>query len=373
MANIAHAFLGLTGQEIDWIEIPWTDELPAEDRIYLEGPAVETAQIRYMKESRGTAPGDVTSVELKDGTLHIDLVPSTNKADWTLCAGDVKLNRSDFTVKTRTADDKFARLTEGRVMYRLYTPDNASGPRPMILFLHGGGNGGYEDGPGARDNEKQLMADYGPVNFAEDYPDIYVMAPMCVEDRDMFKKMNLNARFENSDFSNDQRYGWSRYYLGLVCDIIRRMVKEGKVDPKRIYVTGMSMGGAGTVRMMSVGSDLFAAAVPVCPSMTPETFRILSSIRRPVWVTSAYIDHSLYRHKYLVDAVMHMRDSGNNEAHLTLFSPEELEKYDISITPSLRKGENYADLFHQNHWSWVPTYKNEYGIMSWLLNQTKED
>ena len=32
------------------------------------------------------------------------------------------------------------------------------------------------------------------------------------------------------------------------------------------------MGGAGTVRAMSVGSDLFAAAIPVCPSMTPETF-----------------------------------------------------------------------------------------------------
>ncbi|MBP0986616.1 MAG: prolyl oligopeptidase family serine peptidase, partial [Oscillospiraceae bacterium] len=151
------------------------------------------------------------------------------------------------------------------------------------------------------------------------------------------------------------------------------MIDEGKVDPKRIYVTGMSMGGAGTVRAMSVGSDLFAAAVPVCPSMTPETFTILKSIRRPIWVTSAYIDHTLYRHKYLVDAVMNMRDNGNDNAHLTLFSPEDLEKYDVSITPSLMQAENYGKLFRQNHWSWVPTYKNEYGIMSWLLNQTKDD
>ena len=28
-------------------------------------------------------------------------------------------------------------------------------------------------------------------------------------------------------------------------------------------------------------------------------------------------------------------------------------------------------LFGENHNSWVPTYKNEYGIMSWLLNQVK--
>ena len=66
---------------------------------------------------------------------------------------------------------------------------------------------------------------------------------------------------------------------------------------------------------------------------------------------------------------MAMRDAGNNDAHLTLFSPEDLEKYDISITPDLP----YKTLFRQNHWSWVPTYKNEYGIMSWLLNQVRED
>ena len=68
----------------------------------------------------------------------------------------------------------------------------------MILFLHGGGNGGYE---GERDNEKQLMADYGPVNFAEEYPDVYVMAPMCVEQRRDLSKANMNIKFADSNFS----------------------------------------------------------------------------------------------------------------------------------------------------------------------------
>lgn len=366
MKNIAYAFLGLTGQEISSFEIPWEGDMPAKETVRVEGPAVESEQVLFMKESRGHAPGSVENIELNDGKLTITVEPSSNKAPWTLAVGDKKIPQADFEVKTRTADEKFARIEEGRVMYRLYSPDSSE-PRPMILFLHGGGNGGYE---GERNNEKQLMADYGPVNFAEDYPDVYVMAPMCVEQRrDPARRMNMNNKFEFSNSSNDWRYGWSRYYLGKVCDIIRRMIKEGKVDGKRVYVTGMSMGGAGTVRAMSVGSDLFAAAVPVCPTMTPETFAILKSIRRPVWVTSAYIDHTLYRHKYLVDAVMNMRDNGNNNAHLTLFSPEDLEKYDISITPNLP----YPTLFSQNHRSWVPTYKDEYGIMSWMFNQSKDD
>jgi len=172
MEYIANAFVGLTGQEISSFELPWEGEVPAD--IHLEGPAVETDHIRFVKESRGHAPGDVESVELKDGKLIVTVEPSTNKAPWTLVAGDRKFEQAEFTVKTRTADDKFAKIEEGRVMYRLYSPD-ATEPRPMILFLHGGGNGGYE---GERDNEKQLMADYGPVNFAEDYPDVFVMAPM---------------------------------------------------------------------------------------------------------------------------------------------------------------------------------------------------
>ena len=362
MDKNAYAYIGWTGQEIERFEVPWDRDIPEFDSVCLKGPAVENDRIRYLKASRGTAPGDVTEIKIEEGILKVSVVPVTTRVDFSLEAGGMYFGRNEFTIHTRTADDKFERLEEGRVLYRLYTPE-AKGQRPLILFLHGGGNGGYE---GERDNNKQIITDYGPVNFAENYPDVYVMAPMAVEARRDMSKFNPNIRFAQSDSMNVPGFGWCRDYLGQICDIIRRMIAEGKVDGKRVYVTGMSMGGAGTIRAMSVASDLFAACVPVCPSMSPETFSILKSIRRPVWVTSSYIDHTLYRHKYLVDAVMYLRDNGNSSAHLTLFSPEDLEKYDIAITPDLP----YPRLFGENHASWIPTYSNEYGIMSWLLNQT---
>lgn len=363
MGYHAYGFIGLSGQVVERFEMPWQGDAP--EKVWLEGPAVETDKVKFLKESRGVAPGDVKEVKVEDGVLKITVEPVTTRADFTVAVGSEKIEKAKFTVHTRTMDDKFTRHEEGRVMYRLYTP-KASGPRPMILFLHGGGNGGYE---GERDNEKHIATDYGPVNFAEDYPDIYVMAPMCVEARRDMRNFNMNSGFASSDSMNVAGYGWCREYIALVLDIIRRMIAEGKVDGKRVYVTGMSMGGAGTIRAMSVGSDLFAAAVPVCPTMTPETFSILKSIKRPVWVTSAYIDHTLYRHKYIVDAVMAMRDNGNNNARLTLFSPEDLNKYDVAITPDL----DYKKMFSENHASWIPTYKNEFGIMSWMLNQVRED
>lgn len=358
----AYALIGYTGQEVFRFEVPWDGDAPQTVRV--EGPAVESDRNRFLKASRGKAPGDVTAFSVQNGALRVEILPLTTRADFTLTADGRRFPRGAFTIHTRTADDQFARREEGRVLYRLYTPE-AKGPRPLILFLHGGGNGGFE---GERDNNKHIMADFGPVNFAENYPDVYVMAPMAVEARRDMRSFNPNHRFAQSDAFNVPGFGWCREYLAQICDIIRRMIGEGRVDGRRVYVTGMSMGGAGTIRAMSVASDLFAACLPVCPTMTPETFLILQSIRRPVWVVSAYIDHTLYRHKYLVDAVMTLRDKGNEGARLTLFSPEDLEKYDIAITPDLP----YPRLFSENHASWVPAYNNEYGIMAWLLNQAKD-
>ena len=158
MANVAKAFIGLTGQEITDLILDWSGDAPVAESIHLEGPAVETDHNAFLKESRGQAPGDVTDVKLEDGKLTISVEPSTNRYDWTLVIGNLKIPRSDFDVQTRTADDKFERFEEGRVMYRLYTPE-ATTPRPMILFLHGGGNGGHE---GERDNNKSIITDYDP-------------------------------------------------------------------------------------------------------------------------------------------------------------------------------------------------------------------
>ena len=66
MANIAKAFIGLTGQEISELILDWDGAVPAEEDIFLEGPAVETDHNAYLKESRGHAPGDVTGVEFAD-------------------------------------------------------------------------------------------------------------------------------------------------------------------------------------------------------------------------------------------------------------------------------------------------------------------
>ena len=268
---------------------------------------------------------------------------------------DVDLN--DIHVK---ALDKFKAMHEGDVIYRIYDP-KAKGPRPLLLFLHGGGECGT-------DNLLQMTGTLGALKLAELYPDLYVMAPQAPGNiNEMLPDPSIV--FKNTFYTTTMMpgTGWNREYIAKVCDVIRRMIADKLVDPDKVFVTGLSMGGCGVIRALSVAGDLFAAAAPICPSMMPDTFHILSSLTdTKIWVSTAYVDHTFYRHKYIVDAIMKLKDAGNKNAHLTLYAPEEFEKYGFA-DPELPLLEKFSE----NHNAWVLTFNNEHGIMDWLVSQNK--
>jgi len=325
---------------------------------------VAADQITLKLEPRGQEPYfvKITGVTQDGESLKIEAEDFNYRGNWTLTVGDKSFTRHTVDHESvEGVDGVFEAVDEGTVHYRLYSPE-AKGPRPMILYLHGGGNGGD-------DNITNIAADYGPSQFAQKYPDFYIMAPQAPERNGGV--VNTQA-FLRQDFAHsDQtgKFGWHRELLAEICDIIRRMIAEGKVDARRVYVTGLSMGGAGTLRAMSVGVDLFAAAAPVCPSMTPETFSILKNLTTSkLWISTAYVDHTIYRHKYIVDGVLALKDAGNKNVHLTLYSPEDLAAYGIATDPDM----SYAERFGANHAAWVLTYHNEFGIMSWLTEQVKD-
>lgn len=364
MNNTVYTRVGNRGQEIYAFSLKWEGETPKPEEVSISGNYLDTSIDRFLAVRTGRVSGGISGVRFQEGTLYIDVLPFSFESPYELSIGGRRLCAADFPdVKTAWAD-LFEAAEDGDVVYRLYRP-KARGKRPLILFLHGGGEGGDENG---RDNWRHIVCNYGPSNFAEHYPDCYVMAPQAKGKTMDPAALNRMSSQRFADIEPDMDTGWNREYLAEICGIIRGMAAAGEVDENRVYVTGLSMGGAGTIRAMSAGAGLFAAAAPVCPTMTPETYAILSSLtNEKIWVSSAYIDHTLYRHKYLVDAVMKLKEAGNKDAHLTLYSPEELEKYDIGVIDDMPLQARFG----WNHMSWVLTYHNEYGIMDWLLSQRK--
>lgn len=134
--------------------------------------------------------------------------------------------------------------------YRLYTPNIEEGENyPLIVFLHGAGERG-------NDNQKQITANKGAVVWAT--PEVqskhpcFVFAPQCPENSWWGKYDKNDLNFEPNSI------------LYTVMLLINKIKDEYPIDNNRIYITGLSMGGFGTLTLLSEFPERFAAAVVVC-------------------------------------------------------------------------------------------------------------
>jgi polyhydroxybutyrate depolymerase len=58
--------------------------------------------------------------------------------------------------------------------------------------------------------------------------------------------------------------------VGFIVALIEKFTADGSADPKRVYITGLSNGGAMTMTMICARADLFAAAASVIFNLTDD-------------------------------------------------------------------------------------------------------
>jgi polyhydroxybutyrate depolymerase len=59
--------------------------------------------------------------------------------------------------------------------------------------------------------------------------------------------------------------------VGFIAKLIEKFIADGTADPKHIYITGLSNGGAMTMTMVCARAELFAAAASVIMNLTDES------------------------------------------------------------------------------------------------------
>lgn len=123
----------------------------------------------------------------------------------------------------------------GTLQYLLYLPPgyDAAGQKdwPLMLFLHGAGE---------RGNDVNRVAIHGPLHHVQQgqsFPFI-ILAPQCP----------ANELWQNEP----------------LLALLNEFTATHKVDKKRIYLTGLSMGGYGTWSLGLAHPELFAAIAPIC-------------------------------------------------------------------------------------------------------------
>jgi predicted peptidase len=171
------------------------------------------------------------------------------------------MNGIDQTLKEFTRE--VFRDDRGRTLpYRLLQPPRrAPGTAyPLVLFLHGAGEKGD-------DNERQLTN--GVEQFAlpdnrKKYP-CFVAAPQCPR----------HQWWGSGD-------GGLAEPMELAFGLLAALEREYPVDPRRRYITGISMGGFGTWDALAARPDYFAAAIPVCGGGEPA--HAGRYVNLPLWV-----------------------------------------------------------------------------------------
>lgn len=136
----------------------------------------------------------------------------------------------------------------------LYLPPDYDPDRewPLVLFLHGRGEEGT-------DGRLQTEVGLGPAlrRHPERWPAIVVF-PQKPADRD----------------------GWTAWEPRVLMALMAAR-HESRVDPDRITLTGVSMGGFGAWMIAPRHRDLFAAIAPVCGGGDPADAPDLASL--PTW------------------------------------------------------------------------------------------
>lgn len=219
---------------------------------------------------------------------------------------------------------------------RILTPVNfREGQKyPLVVFLHGAGERGS-------DNQKQLTWGAGlfldSLNRAK-FPAIVVM-PQCpansywaVVSRGL--KDSLTFAVNSDTLPNTP--------MRLVLKFIDELSKSGRVDTRRIYIGGLSMGGMGTFDALARRPDLFAAAFPICGAGDP---RMVKKYRKglPIWVFHGDADE--------VVPVSNSR-----------LMVHELKKVKARV--------KYTEYPGVRHNSWTPAFA-EKDLLPWLFAQRK--
>jgi poly(3-hydroxybutyrate) depolymerase len=165
--------------------------------------------------------------------------------------------------------------------YRLFSPARLQPGRtyPLVVFLHGAGGSGT-------DNRKQLEGAnmFGALSWAlperQARHPAFVLAPQsdvnwaCV----IVEKGKPARRPADLEWCPTGVLGpGARVALEIVDSLLQRL----PIDRDRIYVTGHSMGGAGTWHMIAHRPGFFAAAVPVCGHPDKATAGAVAGV--PIW------------------------------------------------------------------------------------------
>ncbi len=194
--------------------------------------------------------------------------------------------------------------------YILDYPKDTKSKIPLIVFLHGSGE---------RGSNLEIVKNHSPFTYKNLIKEpVAILAPQCPE---------------NTWWDTD-----AVYFL------IKEISEKYKIDKDRIYLTGLSMGGWGTLKLAGEHPEMFAAVAAVC---APTDRVMLATVDN-------YKNLNIKLFHGGMDDVVLPENAFNFYQKLHPVNP----KAELTIFPN------------DNHNSWDSTYSDQ-KLYDWMLSLTK--
>ncbi|MDB9976872.1 prolyl oligopeptidase family serine peptidase [Flavobacteriaceae bacterium] len=154
--------------------------------------------------------------------------------------------------------------------YRILKPLNYNPNKqyPVHLFLHGAGERG-------NDNVSQLV--HGGKLFLKK------------ENREQYNSWVIFPQAPKNDwwgYKDPYKFDYNvkeSKAMSLVVKLMDDFTQRKDVDPNKVFVSGLSMGGMGTFVILNLRPEMFAAATPICGDGDPSLVSNYSK-KVPVWI-----------------------------------------------------------------------------------------
>lgn len=198
---------------------------------------------------------------------------------------------------------------QAKLSYILDMPPNVKSKIPLIVFLHGSGE---------RGTNLEMIKVHSPFTYKSLIPEpVAILAPQCPE----------NTWWDTTQI----------YFL------IKEISGKYKIDKARIYLTGLSMGGWGTLKLAGEHPEMFAAVAAIC---APTDRMMQATIQN-------YKDLNIKLFHGGMDDVVLPENAFNFYQQLHPINP----KAELTIFPN------------DNHNSWDSTYSDP-KLWQWMLSQS---
>ena len=191
--------------------------------------------------------------------------------------------------------------------YRLLAPEVTGETKktyPLLVFLHGADERGSDNEAQLKHGAKELQA-----WLEENKVDAYLLFPQCPKDGQW-------ADHKWSETEHAMRSKPTKSMTALL-GLLDKMLATEPIDTKRVYATGLSMGGYGVFDLVARRPDVFAAAAPLCGGADWQPGSLKKLLATPLFVVHGSKDEvvDVQNSREVVQA---LKENGANPIYIEL-------------------------------------------------------